>query len=40
MGNAVMAGGLLLAPLMATATFRRNLPYAILLVALDVMNNM
>lgn len=37
-GNPTTAGLLTVAPLMASATFRRNVPYAMLLIGLDVVS--
>lgn len=37
-GNPTTAGFLTVAPLMASATFRRNVPYAMLLIGLDVVS--
>lgn len=41
LGNALIAGVGVLVPLVAvSATFRRNFPYAALLIGLDLVNNM
>jgi hypothetical protein len=37
-GNPATAGLLTVGPLLASATFRRNVPYAVLLIGMDVVS--